>query len=203
MVEPMPNYGIFEYTRPRRGDPGPEPITATAQYAIGSLEMATPASAGRGRPIMTSSGKLAPQDVLHRSLPGATFIARPEEGAPFPCPPCANLRSGNEKTSLVVKPAENLAFPQKNAWSQSQQPWPLVALMQAVEPASLKPADNLAFVQDILGNQLGRSSQDRSPPACSCWRCHFKAADRVLGGGGDGFWPRIAFARCRVYSKMP
>src|SRR5689334_9408337 len=48
--------------------------------------MATPARAGRGRPIMTSSGKLAPQDVLHRSLPGATFIARPEEGAPLPLP---------------------------------------------------------------------------------------------------------------------
>ena len=76
LVEPMPNYGIFEYTRQRAEairaqNPSPPP----PQYAIGSREMATPARAGRGRPIMTSSGKLAPQDVLHRSLPGATFIS--------------------------------------------------------------------------------------------------------------------------------
>jgi hypothetical protein len=58
----------------------------------------------------------------------AGFKLRREPPSSFP--PCANLRSGNHKTAFVVKPAENLAFPHKNAWSQSQQPRPLVALME-------------------------------------------------------------------------
>ena len=37
------------------------------------------------------------------------------------------------KTAFVVKPAENLAFPPQNAWSQSQQPRPLVALSRLDE----------------------------------------------------------------------
>ena len=134
----------------------------------------------------------------------AGFKLRREPPSSFP--PCANLRSGNHKTAFVVKPAENLAFPPQNAWSQSQQPRPLVALMEVAwvsaglttkavlwfplrkfaqwrqgrmgpPSAELMKSLRVGAVQDILRSQLGRLSQDRSPLLLLA--LPFEAADRI------------------------
>ena len=48
-----------------------------------------------------------------------------------------------------------------------------------------------------------RRANHRCPLASSCWRSHSTQPIAYSGCGGEGLGPRIASARCRVYSKMP
>jgi choline dehydrogenase-like flavoprotein len=101
---------------------------------------------GTGGPLCVSEVAQHPiceassQQRANSAFPGMTTSTAPARNPRRCCltishqglgrmPSGANSPSGNHKIAFVLKPAENLGVPDKNAWSQSQQPLPSVALM--------------------------------------------------------------------------
>ena len=121
--------------RPCAGGRGELPGT------VGALRLSALMRAGRERPFKAShAGMYAPADNIrtNRRLSASPMIPRSSNskhklchrrGPPSPLPPCANLRSGNPQDRLRRETRGKPCHSSQNAWSQSQQPRPFVALM--------------------------------------------------------------------------
>ena len=67
-------------------------------------------------------------------------------------------------TAFVVKPSENLRLSSQNAWSQSQQPRPFVALMDVTAPGGIEIAQRRdhGFSRFRIGRHRTDDPGDRS-----------------------------------------
>src|SRR5262249_12824466 len=92
---------------------------------------------------------------------GGIFMTDPSSSRnSSPLPLCARFRSGNLKTTFAAQRAQNLTFPQKNAWSQSQQPRPLVALVRESQRATRQGRPSFSR------SAIVRPAGDKHRPAC-------------------------------------